>query len=266
MALLESFEAGELYIELHSYTSDFAQHPGIRIPAPQGFRIVGGGAVVNWHGAGNLLTGIFPESDRVWFARSKDHRIRSPATITAYCYCARMKDGSMISRDDYMIKPQISVPAQHPSTEVVLPDGWVLVGGGAAANYTGSGSLLHASHPGGPNSWIAAAKDHVSPEVTTVTAYAIGVKESFLNSVGVKVIQETSTSGTKTAHPTVSCSLPHGYRLIGGGAKTNWNGVGSLLTASYPQDRHTWIANGKDHEESDPSTITAWCVGVSFSS
>jgi len=99
-------------------------------------------------------------------------------------------------------------------------------------------------------------------DVTSVTAYAIGVKQSFLDRVGLTVNRKSQTSGTATAHPSVSCSLEHGFRLLSGGAKANWTGAGNLLTASFPQDRHAWVARSKDHIASDPCTITAWCVGI----
>jgi hypothetical protein len=264
MALIEEYEVGDLHVEIHAFTSDFAQHPGVRIQTPTNHRVLGGGALVNWHGAGNLLTSIYPDGDRVWVATSKDHRIVSPATVTGYCICARMRDGSMISRDDYIIVGENSVPAQHPSTEVVLPDGFILVGGGARANWTGVGSLLYASHPGGGNSWVASAKDHIQREVTTVTAFAIGLKQSFLQRSGLEVRQTESTSETETAHPSVQAALPQGFRLFCGGARANWNGEGSLLTASFPIDRHIWEARSKDHEKRDPSTVTAWAIGVSI--
>ena len=262
MALIDSYDIGELHIELHSHTSDFAQHPGVRIEVPMGYRVLGGGAVVNWHGEGNLLTSIYPDGDRVWVATAKDHKKASSASVTGYCIAGRMKDGSRIPNDDYVIVRQDSVPANHPSTEVVLPSGWILVGGGARANWSSFGSLLVASHPGGGNSWIASAKDHISPDVATISAYAIGVKQSFLDRVGLKVNQKNQTSGTATAYPSVSCVLEHGFRLLSGGAKTNWKGTGNLLTASFPQDRHKWVARGKDHMKSSPCTITAWCVGI----
>ncbi|MBD1903371.1 hypothetical protein NDI44_22860 [Trichocoleus sp. DQ-A3] len=262
MALIDSYDIGELHIEMHSYTSDVAQHPGVRIEVPMGYRVLGGGATVNWDGQGNLLTSIYPDGDRVWVATSKDHKEASPASITGYCIAGRMKDGTPIPGDDYLIVRQDSVPANHPSTEVVLPSGWILVGGGARANWTSYGSLLFASYPGGGNSWMASAKDHISPDIATVSAYAIGVKQSFLERVGLTVNRKSQTSGTATAHPSVSCVLEHGFRLLSGGAKANWTGEGSLLTASFPQDRHTWVARSKDHVASDPSTITAWCVGI----
>jgi hypothetical protein len=72
MALIDAYDAGDIHVEIHAHTSDFAQHPGVRIITPTNHRVLGGGALVNWHGAGNLLTGIHPDGDRTWVAKSKD--------------------------------------------------------------------------------------------------------------------------------------------------------------------------------------------------
>ena len=136
-----------------------------------------------------------------------------------------------------------------------------MIGGGARANWIGEGSLLFASCPGTENSWIAAAKDHITQEIATVSAFAIGIKKSFLDEVGLKIIQKKITSKEPITQPNVNCTLDQSYRLTGGGAKTTWSGAGNLLTASFPQDRHSWVAQGKDHRRSDPATITAWAIG-----
>jgi len=262
MGVLDEYEVGELRIRIIFESSDMASHPGVGVGTPEGFRVIGGGARVDWQGAGNMLTGIFPENDRFWRARSKDHNIQSEAIVTGFCICAQMKNGTPISNDNYIIRQEESVPAHHPSAEVVLPDGFILVGGGAASHFSGPGSLLYASHPGGGNSWIAAAKDHVSPEITRVTAYAIGVKQSFLTQAGVTITRAEQT-GTQDAHPRGTSSLPHGFRLLSGGARVNLNlNTGNLLTASFPLDRHTWEGRGKDHQVGNPSTLSSWSIGV----
>jgi hypothetical protein len=55
--------------------------------------------------------------------------------------------------------------------------------------------------------------------------------------------------------------VPAGYKLIGGGALSNWRGNGSLLIASYPSN-NAWVAQSKDHVVSEPTTITAWAIGL----
>ena len=43
----------------------------------------------------------------------------------------------------------------------------------------------------------------------------------------------------------------------------NWNGGGSLLTASYPsEDGKNWLAAAKDHGVPDPSSIRVFAVGI----
>jgi len=75
-----------------------------------------------------------------------------------------------------------------------------------------------------------------------------------------------SNKSTPTAahHPRLALVVP-GFYMTGGGARVNWTGQGNLLTASFPQDRQTWVAEGKDHFESDPSTITAYAIGFKAS-
>lgn len=47
-----------------SVTSDPAQnHPTASVTVPAGYKLVSGGARVNWHGAGNMLTASYPSSD-----------------------------------------------------------------------------------------------------------------------------------------------------------------------------------------------------------
>jgi hypothetical protein len=174
-----------------------------------------------------------------------------------------MSSGDPILYEDYIVVENESPPAHHPITQAVLPEGWILVGGGARANYgTKVGSLLYSSSPSGGDSWIAAAKDHSQVDIATVTSFAIGVKRSFLEGVQLSVIQKSVTSDV-TNWPSVECPLEQRYRLVGGGARANWGGSGSLLTASYPKDnQNMWVAAAKDHLAADPSSVTAWCIGL----
>ncbi len=72
-----------------------------------------------------------------------------------------------------------------------------------------------------------------------------------------------ATSGV-TPHPLQSVYLPPGCIVTGGGARDNWTGQGNLLTGSYPLfgSIHGWEAEGKDHEVSDPASITVWAIGL----
>jgi hypothetical protein len=66
--------------------------------------------------------------------------------------------------------------------------------------------------------------------------------------------------------PTAAIQLDVGD-LVGGGARTNWTGNGNLLTATYPGPlgpilKNQWVAAGKDHWYPDPTTITAFAIGL----
>ena len=266
-----------LRFELLKATSTVAAHPTVSITAPPGTVILGGGAYDDWDGPGaisaspigNLLTGIFPSDDgTTWTASGKDHLQSSPASIVAYVIVAQRSDRTPIPREYYTIVSQTSAVAPHPTQQVNLPAGFSIVGGGARANYgTGLGSMLYASNPTPDlQGWVGAAKDHIQPDPASITVWAIGLKQSFLEELGL-LRDLTLSSGTTAAvahHPRLAIVVPD-FHLTGGGARVNWTGVGSLLTASFPVDRQTWVAEGKDHIQSDPATITAYAVGFKTS-
>jgi len=211
-----------------------------------------------------MLTAMYPnDSGTIWTVASKDHIKASPASIDAYCIVARMSDGSPISADDYIIVSQTSEVAAHPSQQVNLPSEFVVVGGGAMANYgTGVGSMLYASYPTDDLSgWIGSAKDHQVSDPTTITVWAIGLRGSFLSEAGLQVnlTSVNKTSSPAVDHPSITFS---NFYLTGIGAIDNWTGFGNLLTAIYPQDNQTVVAEGKDHLVADPSTITAYGIGL----
>jgi vibriolysin len=155
-------------------TSSPAAHPQVVATLPGGYVLTGGGAFVSWHGAGNLETASFPNSDNSWEARSKDHDISDPAQITAYAIGIRPKSGA--KKLAHVIRSATGAVAAHPTAHVTLEPGWTLSGGGALDNWNGAGNLLTASYPSGI-SWFAAGKDHVDSSPASITAYAIGIRE-----------------------------------------------------------------------------------------
>jgi hypothetical protein len=161
-------------VTIKSEPSNPAQHPQAVAVLPAGFVLTGGGAFVDWKGAGNLLTASFPNSDESWEARSKDHDIADPAQIIAYAIGMRPKNGKKLH---HVIKKAKGQVAAHPTAQVHLDPGWTLSGGGALDDWTGNGNLLTASFPNGVG-WSAAGKDHEVSSPAALTAYAIGLKDS----------------------------------------------------------------------------------------
>jgi hypothetical protein len=270
-SVLDSYSFGKLKFQLLTATSSCAQHPTVSINVAKGWLILGGGAFVDWDGPcaispnpmGNLLTAMYPDKDgSTWTVASKDHIQLSPASIVAYVIVAQMCDGTPINGNDYIIVENTSAAAAHPTLQVDLPEEFTLVGGGARANYTGVGSMLYGSYPvNGKESWIGSAKDHlISDTSSTITVWAIGLKTSFLDEAEMNITRVTQTTPTVAHHPRIALVVPD-FHLTGGGALVNWSGLGSLLTAAFPQDRQTWRGEGKSHLRVDPSTITVWAIG-----
>ena len=54
--------AKALRTHVMSVTSDSASHPEARITVPDGYKLLSGGALDDWSGAGNLLTASFPKA------------------------------------------------------------------------------------------------------------------------------------------------------------------------------------------------------------
>ncbi len=257
---------GDLEIKLVNYSTDQGQWPSRGFPATENYKIIGGGARVNYTGSGALLTGMYPIDPTHWFVSAKDHIDPVASNVTGFLIMARLKNQnthSPISNDDYIIVTEQSALSAWPQAEAILPNGYELVGGGAEVLWKGgAGNLLTASYPGN-NSWIAKSKDHIIGSPAKIISYAIGLKSTFLQNHYLKVQRKSSDSGTPTAAPTANCYLDQGYRLLSGGAEAIYQGSGQLLTASYPLQRQGWRASAKDHIDSDPGRVRAYCIGIS---
>jgi vibriolysin len=249
-------------VQMFSKSGPIAQHPSAEVVVPKGYKLIGGGAIDNWVGEGNMLTASYPSGDR-WIAAGKDHQLASPAYITAYAL-------GLIDPDDeweVLVAQQTSDPAQHPQAVATLPKGYVLTGGGAFVDYgSGYGNILTASFPNGDSGWEARSKDHLVADAAKVTAYAIGVRPRANNKRRLIHFIKSAT-GAIEAHPKAQTCLDREWTLSGGGALDNWNEPGNLLTASYPQDipgvePKCWVAAGKDHVDSSPASITVYAIGI----
>jgi vibriolysin len=243
-----------LNVQIFTASSGVVPHPSVQVNVPSQFKIIGGGALDHWSGAGNLLTASFPSGLHTWVAAGKDHEQSSPASITAFAVA--LFDPA--DEWDVIVISETSSVEPHPSATAVLPVGFTLTGGGAFVDWHGAGNLLTASFPNSDTSWEARSKDHDISDPAKITAFAIGVRHKS----GVQLQRTTRkvTSGV-VPHPSAQVCLDAGWTLTGGGAFDNWSGDGNLLTASYPQGS-CWIASGKDHMHSDPASITAYVIGV----
>src|SRR5690348_114485 len=93
--LVKPFTVGNLDFQILWDVSDPKAHPTVSIPAPKGFRVLGGGAQVEWSpgkGPGALLTAMYPalptDDDNTsgigWTVASKDHEVSYVHRIFGY--------------------------------------------------------------------------------------------------------------------------------------------------------------------------------------
>lgn len=239
-----------------SATGVTAGHPAASVEVGPGYKIVGGGALVNWQGDGNLLTASYPESATRWTASAKDHSTSSPASITVWAIGLWDPDEQW----DVRVTSATSATAGSPAGSVSIPPGYVLSGGGARINWSGAGNLLTASFPSSATTWEARGKDHKDLSPASVTVWAIGVRSR----TGAPVLQSqiSLTSTTRQEHPIGFASAPGGWTLTGGGAFASYSGPGSLLTASYPQSDTTWSAQSKSHGVSDAAVLNTYAIAI----
>jgi hypothetical protein len=263
LALLASCGSAFAFPQIHvfSATSSPAQHAVITVSVPTDYKIISGGARVNYTGAGNILTKSFPQGN-TWRAESKDMDIADPSTITAWAIAIHDPKNEW----EVCFNQKTSAAAPHPTIHVQLRADCALTGGGASANWTGAGSYLVSSSPDTDHGWFAAAKDHINPDPSTLTVFVLGVRARTGASPTSQVFTSTF-SNNPVPHPTGSMGVPAGFTLVGGGATDNWAGEGNMLTASNPDSTHMdsinkWLAAGKDHERPSPATITVFAIGL----
>jgi hypothetical protein len=247
----------KLQLKTFYATGDVAAHPSARATVDPGYKIVGGGAKVNWSGSGNLLTASYPDGN-AWVATSKDHIDPDPASITVWAIALYDPGNEWEVR---VFQENMLQPTPHPSVEVAVPSEYVMTGGGAFIHWSGAGNLLTASYPVNGAKWAAASKDHEQSDPATLTAYAIGIRPHTYKGLPKQSIA-SAVSG-KVNHPSSTATAAQGFSLTCGGARVNWTQQGSLLTASYPSG-DSWIAAGKDHRIADPATVDAFAIGLKW--
>lgn len=146
-----------------------------------------------------------------------------------------------------------------PQASVSLPTGYKLIGGGGQTNWRGYGSLLMVSQPS-QNAWIARGKEHLSPDSTSATAWAIGINDP-KDYWDVK-IEQKSVAVSEVSAGDISVSLPPGYARTGGGAAAEVGGQGRLLTGTYPVGNNGWGARDSDHFIKQGGTLTVFVIGI----
>jgi hypothetical protein len=234
----------------------------VDLTVPRNYKILSGGAKVNYTGYGSLLTESWPDGTNTWQVNHKNHFEVDAATSQAFVM-AVFDPFDLL--DVRIFRAKSSGPSEHlPRMEVAVGSGYQLVGGGAKVYWSGSGNLLTASYPDG-GKWIATSKDHGASSGAHIEAFAIGLK--YKNGSGpYRIETHTNDVTSSMAHqPSATASVQFPYRLVGGGAWVHWEGGdGNLLTESYPE-AGSWKAKSKDHRYSSGATITSYAIGLKVS-
>jgi hypothetical protein len=270
-------EKETVHLDFYAYTTpDSQQHWDVSAVLPpdarEGAIVVGGGGWAQGHetSAGAFLTCSCPTRDLDgWVVASKDHIVADPHQLSLYLLALRI-DG--MRRPDLLRFVQIfeaqSAPEEHPTVRVSVPEGYTVLSGGFWVDWRGEGNLATASVPDG-NGWTAKSKSHIKASPATIHAYAIGIKKILPGALSV-VQHINHAESNRAAHPTVDVKLDPGLLLTGAGAQVNWNGWGNMLTRIQPSVTSEPVkpveqgvaASAKDHNESDPSTVTVYAVGA----
>lgn len=203
------------------------------------FVLVGGGAeVIGEENPGALLTASYPDLGLTsWTASSKDDRISYLNSVRPYSIGLRLAGVSASTlRSNMRVVMAHSAPAEHPAVSAALPAGFVLIGGGAKANWSGEGQMLTSTYPIDSTHWFAASKDHLAAEVGTVDSYAIGITTGTIPGFGssLDVMTNVAYFYQSSGYGTAAIAEPGGWvgSSIGGDARyTSW---GRMLTDLIP--------------------------------
>eukprot|EP01137_Pigoraptor_chileana_P010109 Opistho-2@3941 len=258
----------QLRVDVFSLKGAEDAHPSVVVDIPPSHKIVGGGAVVNWTRAGNLLTAAYPVIDngrQAWVACAKDHMSSDPATITGFCVAVNDPDNAF----DVAVFTATSDCAAHPSAVATIPpdSGFTLVGGGAFVQPLEPGSMLYASYPSDDGrSWQVNAKDHLESCPARATAFAIGLRARDPTvAVTSQVFSSTSASASHPLAEVRTGDLPPNSALTCGGGYAHFHGSGSLLCSLFPSSATSWVAKAKDHCVADPGEVTSFAIVTTVS-
>lgn len=275
--------AAQPVVQVLSATSGSEAHPRVAATAPilAPTHVVGGGARVDWTGAGNLLFNTsLAHGTRDWVAQSKDHLVSDAAGITSYVLYFDDPEQQYEVRAFYSAS---STPRRAPATAVAVPSGWVLTGGGCSVDWRsgfGPGSMLTGSYPivrrdNTASSWVCEARDMGGASPADVVAVAIGIRPApgAARPARMPRMCVSAVTSAVAAHPTATAAnCAAGGQVTGGGARAIAPGAtdnaGQLLTATFPVSRQGqvvgWEARAKDHLQSSAGTVTAFAISVSF--
>jgi Zn-dependent metalloprotease len=276
MAFTQTSPDGRLEIAVFERYSDTAKsiHSDFLVTIPDDtYTLIGGGVEGAEGPVGHLITMSRP-AGKHWVVSTKDHLQADPHRIRAWAIGLRVVGMAnyQLAGSMQITSATTSAAVPHPEATALVPFGYHLIGGGFKVNWSGMGNMAFESAPAGITGWRARSKDHVVSSPGTITSFAI----SIANNVGISnggnwtfynfrssIASETSTVAP---HPSTTVFVPGGHVLSGCGGTVHWQGTGSLLWQIKPTNIYRGVigcmVGGKEHLGSDPSSATAYAIGL----
>jgi len=162
-------------------------------------------------------------------------------------------------------------PSCAPSATATVPEGYIMVGGGATIQCDGKGGqMLIESYPSAKNKWSVKSRNcHIERECT-ITAHAIGIKWRDPTNKPELISVITYVESPWGSSP--SQSVAANGTLVGGGARVIEykfdNLRANMLTSSYLKVTHfgpTWTARSAEAPHCRGKakvTVTAYAIGL----
>jgi hypothetical protein len=163
-------------------TSGTTNHPTVTVPVPAFHTMLSGGAHVAYNGSGILLTASYPQDAFTWKASAKDHSQADTGTVTATVISVPVCLNNQWTAGGCLETNMQSNSASGSGYTVAThntPGGFVPLGVGARANWSGPGRLLTDMFPtnsvgnAGATAW---SKDHLFAENNVTDVWALSVK------------------------------------------------------------------------------------------
>jgi Subtilase family/Peptidase inhibitor I9 len=162
---------------------------------------------------------------------------------------------------------------EHLEVAIEVPDGWVVIGGGAEGELLPTGHLLTASYPeAGLGAWRISTSEHLSPHPAKIRGWAIAMKiEGWSRLSLLRQLKVVSVESQTASQPDAIAYAPADHLLLGGGFRIQTEGVGSFATMSAPvpnplsaniRSLPGWQARAKDHLQASPATVTAYAISI----